>query len=673
MLLLPQLISKTDSRFSGGLLGGAVSSLRRWLGRNFNFLLFVLSCYIVVSRIGPFVSRAGDLAIETFEVERRIVEEFDHEALRLFRDAFLKFRVVTRAPYPVLLFGRAPQESSPVPELTMGGRSSKPAGTGVKTSSESGDQATKQEVTPLENPPQTSSETAATPSAADGEQTEQVKWEQQEQLAEGEAGSGDGEGREKSTSPTAPVPHKRLDEIRNESSPSFSIGSTESIIGLFEPERLNPAEFKKPVKFKKIQPTIRTGDLALLYRRDEEIPHVAIFINHVETDPLFPLLLVKGKTKPLPLAKFHPQKCRFIHPITATTRIFYGDYERVAVRYVQSDDGIDVQQAMDAIAAVEAVPFSEKERKAISDAATDHERSLYMSTFMAAYYYRELGVFTGTPDEVTPENFLAQLPLSDPLYIKLPSVKLGPMVNGDPPFLKQLVDGIYPQQDVRTLPYDKAIEGLDTGDLILFSGATSQGAIIKFFDHSQFSHVAMVLKAKYTSQLLIWEASTNHAKLVDVQAGTVRTGVEVLPLRNKIFSGWYDRVAIRRLLNITAEKRQDIYTAMLRLRKEWMGRAYEKNLVQMALSAINPSDTFLSLFQNTQEDLSSLFCSELVAAAYQRMNLIKGDRPSNGYTPDDFSSARDSGILSAGVELSEEIYVELKWPKTALSTQESVY
>ena len=102
-----------------------------------------------------------------------------------------------------------------------------------------------------------------------------------------------------------------------------------------------------------------------------------------------------------------------------------------------------------------------------------------------------------------------------------------------------------------------------------------------------------------------------------------------------------------------------------------MGRSYEKDLVQMALSAINPSDTFLSLFQNTHEDLSSLFCSELVAATYQRMDLIKSDRPSNTYTPDDFSSARDSKILCEGVELSEEMYIELKWP--TLLKQTSIY
>ena len=106
-------------------------------------------------------------------------------------------------------------------------------------------------------------------------------------------------------------------------------------------------------------------------------------------------------------------------------------------------------------------------------------------------------------------------------------------------FLLVYRDGVFPAQTMEPIPYEKAIEGLDTGiyitiymhrciyglttppppppppppqgDLILFSGATSAGALIKFFDHSQFSHVALVLKAQYTSQLLIWEASTNHA------------------------------------------------------------------------------------------------------------------------------------------------------------------
>jgi hypothetical protein len=38
-----------------------------------------------------------------------------------------------------------------------------------------------------------------------------------------------------------------------------------------------------------------------------------------------------------------------------------------------------------------------------------------------------------------------------------------------------------------------------------------------------------------------------------------------------------------------------------------------------------------------KEDLSSLFCSELVAEAYQKMGLLTEQLPSNEYIPKDFS------------------------------------
>lgn len=46
--------------------------------------------------------------------------------------------------------------------------------------------------------------------------------------------------------------------------------------------------------------------------------------------------------------------------------------------------------------------------------------------------------------------------------------------------------------DVDTVPLGTIIPRLQTGDLVLFSGATSSGAIIKFFDQAQFSHIGVV-------------------------------------------------------------------------------------------------------------------------------------------------------------------------------------
>ena len=94
-------------------------------------------------------------------------------------------------------------------------------------------------------------------------------------------------------------------------------------------------------------------------------------------------------------------------------------------------------------------------------------------------------------------------------------------------------DGIMPPPNVNTHTLSSLLPKLNTGDLVLFSGATSSGAIIKFFDNAEFSHIAIVspnlyfhrclivkaiflfslkvVKTQYSSQVLIWEASTNKA------------------------------------------------------------------------------------------------------------------------------------------------------------------
>lgn len=150
-----------------------------------------------------------------------------------------------------------------------------------------------------------------------------------------------------------------------------------------------------------------------------------------------------------------------------------------------------------------------------------------------------------------------------------------------------------------------------------------------------------------------------HVGLVDVSSGKVREGVELLPLSRKIFSGWYDRVAIRRLTGIGKEKRDQMYDDLLAFRKEIQGRPYEEDRIELILSSIDVQDKYMSFLRNTEEDLSSLFCSELVAAAYQRMGLIDTKKLSNTYTPDDFCSENDLK-LNFGV-LEREVYIELKF------------
>jgi hypothetical protein len=61
---------------------------------------------------------------------------------------------------------------------------------------------------------------------------------------------------------------------------------------------------------------------------------------------------------------------------------------------------------------------------------------------------------------------------------------------------------------------------------------------------------------------------------------------------------------------------------------------------------------------NRAEDLSSVFCSELVAKAYMRMGLLDERTLCNDYTPKDFTSDRDPPLtLLERAMLGPEIVV----------------
>jgi len=112
------------------------------------------------------------------------------------------------------------------------------------------------------------------------------------------------------------------------------------------------------------------------------------------------------------------------------------------------------------------------------------------------------------------------------------------------------------------------------------------------------------------------------------------------------------KVAFRKLegVTITAEMKQ----ALIAFRNEIKGRNYEESKVELMRSAY---DGFLG---DNKEDLSSVFCSELVAEALQRIGVLKehdedGGYPSNEYTPADFGKQDIMGIKQGS--FGELIYV----------------
>lgn len=192
-----------------------------------------------------------------------------------------------------------------------------------------------------------------------------------------------------------------------------------------------------PIKFPLIEEKIATGDLAILKRANEDVNHFAIFIHHDACDPTFPLLLIKGKTKPL--RNFDRSVKRHAHPVTAVNRIFYGDYEMVSVRQLVPKVEKSCHDTMKILEEVPDIEFSDTEVQAIEGAGSPEERSSILCTFMIAHFYKLLGVLKTNPEEIRPGNLEANLSLTEPTYIKLPAVKEGPVARGDPPFLSKLV------------------------------------------------------------------------------------------------------------------------------------------------------------------------------------------------------------------------------------------
>ena len=200
-------------------------------------------------------------------------------------------------------------------------------------------------------------------------------------------------------------------------------------------------------EYSEIEETIASGDLAVLYRKGQKTPHFAVFIQHPQDDPDFPLLLLKGRTKPLPKEKALAR--REAHTTTAVNRIFYGDYERVLVRHLESRacSEIPITKVMELAEEVQKSIFSDGEQDAIANAESDEARSALVSALMVAQFYKLLSksvstdhpIFEGEPSQVTPHTLQQCLKLTEAKSINLPPLKPGPLVTGDPPLLHQLL------------------------------------------------------------------------------------------------------------------------------------------------------------------------------------------------------------------------------------------
>lgn len=200
-----------------------------------------------------------------------------------------------------------------------------------------------------------------------------------------------------------------------------------------------------------------------------------------------------------------------------------------------------------------------------------------------------------------------------------------------------------------TTAYKSIRSDLKTGDIILFSGKGGISAGIKWATLSRWSHVGMILNLPEYDFVTVWE-STTLSTTIDLDTRVPRKGVQLVPLSARV-NGYDGDIAVRQLADI-AEEQIDI-SALMALRRDVTGKPYEEDKIELIKAAYDGP-----LGRNS-EDLSSLFCSELVAEAYQRLGLLDGSRkakPSNEYTPADFSEDGELELLVGS--LGDEILIK---------------
>lgn len=186
------------------------------------------------------------------------------------------------------------------------------------------------------------------------------------------------------------------------------------------------------------------------------------------------------------------------------------------------------------------------------------------------------------------------------------------------------------------------------GDIVLFSGRSLFSHSIRTFTNSPWSHCGMVV---YDERL------GKNAHIWDVSKKTFGGEVALYDLQQRL--AVYDgKIAYRPLMRENQQRglSQEDRDKWQSVQADLAGRRYETSKLELFKAAFDPKIFSYELALNAP-DLSSIFCSELVAETYQRLGLLRATIPANEYVPADFGDAHLS-LLENGYYLAEEIIIK---------------
>ena len=180
----------------------------------------------------------------------------------------------------------------------------------------------------------------------------------------------------------------------------------------------------------------------------------------------------------------------------------------------------------------------------------------------------------------------------------------------------------------------KEIDGLRTGDIVLFSGKCLVSRIIRFLSKSKWSHVGMIIIDPKYDYPLIYEATKSNDTIC-LDANRV-SGVQLTPLYERVHN-YNGSVGIRKLKGVDLSD-ESLYSLYL-FKTFMIGIAFEDSFITF-LAAIYPLP-----YGERYGDARKVYCSELIAQCYMEMGLLTRLPPSNKYAPSFFDETKENKLL----------------------------
>jgi hypothetical protein len=169
---------------------------------------------------------------------------------------------------------------------------------------------------------------------------------------------------------------------------------------------------------------------------------------------------------------------------------------------------------------------------------------------------------------------------------------------------------------------------MQTGDLILFSGISSESEWIKLFTGGQFSHSTMIYRPDPSQPPLMWQEAPESIA-PDPHTGTSHPGAQLgdaLQATTNINTTFKD---VPYFVKLNWQRTPSVDADFLNVITAYEGRPFG-SVLQMALNYA------LGHLYNQATDQSAIYCAELVALTFQALGVLDATHPPNWYSPNSF-------------------------------------